>query len=232
MEAALRALVPCSEALGRLEEAQKRYAVALAARPDDPETLHQAAGFFARQGQPARAEAVLRKLLGGRGTRDSGAGEASAARGRRELALVLAMQGGHRRCEEALALLGENAVKQQETVDDQRALAQDRVPEAHAHVEEAVRLEGPDAELLDTRALLHLKGGQPRRALADLEQAIEQSPSPMKSLHLALAYQRAGEGWKAGAALRKAVDAGWPLSRLPALEQSVFAELIAGLRAR
>ena len=52
---------------------------------------------------------------------------------------------------------------------------------------------GPRAELLDTRAKVHLTLGQTASAVKDLEQATAENPTAPRYFHLALAH------WKAAA---------------------------------
>lgn len=65
--------------------------------------------------------------------------------------------------------------------------------EALALIDRAIALEGPTAELLDTRATVYVALNQPSKAIADLKTSIEDSPSPMKYFHLAQAYRASGQ---------------------------------------
>src|SRR5262249_29394488 len=56
------------------------------------------------------------------------------------------------------------------------ALSQ-RAPEARELIEIAIRLAGPQAELLDTRAVVALQSNQVDQAVRDLQDAIAQQPS-------------------------------------------------------
>ncbi len=95
-------LARCYEAADRLELAERYYGEAVNRRPDDGATLIAAATFHLRLKHAARAEPLLRRLLG------SGV-EAAAADlewARRELAMLLADDGDDAKYEEAGRLLG------------------------------------------------------------------------------------------------------------------------------
>jgi tetratricopeptide (TPR) repeat protein len=96
------ALAPGYELLGQVPKAQEQYELVLAAEGGRPDVLRSVAAFYARSGQPAKAEACLRRLL------DLPAAGPLAAETRRLLAVVLAGTGRYDRCREALALLEQN----------------------------------------------------------------------------------------------------------------------------
>jgi predicted Zn-dependent protease len=102
------------EALGRLSEAEAQYVAMLAAKPSEPAILAEAARFYGRTSQPAKAEPVLRKLIAARPT-----SAMMTAWVRRELAQTLAVQGGYPRFREALSLLETNAIGGETTEDRQ-----------------------------------------------------------------------------------------------------------------
>jgi tetratricopeptide (TPR) repeat protein len=110
--------------------------------------------------------------------------------------------------------------------------------EAQARIEKAIENAGPQAELLDTQAWVHLQAGRAEDAIKDLDKAIAQGAAPMFQLHLAMAYQRTGdtkravkEYDKAVEEYDKAVDAGPKAAQrslaeiVPASEQAAFAQL-------
>jgi tetratricopeptide (TPR) repeat protein len=99
------ALAPCWEALGKKQDAEAILTKALAAAPQDARLLSQCAGFYVRNGQSARAEALLRRLI----DPAAAAPEGTVVRARRELAVLLTRAGGSQGFREALALLEENA---------------------------------------------------------------------------------------------------------------------------
>src|SRR5205814_787854 len=63
--------------------------------------------------------------------------------------------------------------------------------EALVAINTAINLVGSDGELLDTRALVCLRLNDPEQAQRDLQDAIAQSPSAGRYLHLAVAQQMA-----------------------------------------
>jgi len=95
-------LARCYEAAGRLDLAERYYGEAVNRRPDDGATLIAAATFHLRLDHAGRAESLLRRLPGP-GVEASAADLAWA---RRELAMVLAADGGDAKVDEAAAVLG------------------------------------------------------------------------------------------------------------------------------
>jgi len=79
--------------------------------------------------------------------------------------------------------------------------------EARRLIEAAIEEIGPLPDLLDTRGLVRLAGGDAAGAVADLREACLQ-PSAAKYLHLAAAELAAGDEQAAGEALAKARTAG------------------------
>src|SRR5205085_8986245 len=112
-------LAPCYEGLGRTEQAAGQYQLALAARPDDPAVMRDAAGFYARTGQPAKAVPVLRRLI----DPATKAPEATVAWARRALAVTLPVMGDYRQFREAIALVEANGT-------GDKAAAEDRLTKA------------------------------------------------------------------------------------------------------
>ncbi len=62
--------------------------------------------------------------------------------------------------------------------------------EALASIQKAIDGIGRRADLLDTRGLVYLKLGKADTALADLEEAVAEAPTPTRLFHLAKAYQQ------------------------------------------
>jgi tetratricopeptide (TPR) repeat protein len=113
------ALAACYEALGQNSLAEGQYQAALHAIPDEFIVLHQAAAFFLRAGQPAKAQPHLRALA-----RPANAAPAEqVAWARRQLALIVAEPGSPANVREALALIEQNCAACGETVEDRRARA-------------------------------------------------------------------------------------------------------------
>jgi tetratricopeptide (TPR) repeat protein len=133
-------LAPCSEALGKVEEAGKFYQQA-AEQDQSATSLHELARFYVRTGRTTEAEAPLRKILG----REVKTSDEDAGQARRELATLLA--GMPNRFAEALSLVG---------------LAAD----GSGRVTEKTKLTGPDA-VIEQRIRARVLAAAPMAALRD-----------------------------------------------------------------
>lgn len=111
-------LGPCYEFIGQMDKAAEQYAAALAAKPGDPGVMRVAALAFARAGDAARSEALLRKIF----EPATRAPEALAAWARRTLAVNLAGRN-YQRFKEGIALLEQNARRVGISHEDQRVRA-------------------------------------------------------------------------------------------------------------
>ena len=105
------------EALGRRDEAEEQYLIALKAQPDAAR-LHDAAAFYLRGGDVKKAEPLLHRLIDDEGRDDP----AAAAWGRRSLAMAWASTGDYKQSQAALDLLDEN-LRSRKTPEDERAKA-------------------------------------------------------------------------------------------------------------
>jgi tetratricopeptide (TPR) repeat protein len=85
-------------------------------------------------------------------------------------------------------------------------------------INHAIRAKGPLAEYLDTRGMIYLGMGDPKRAVADLEAAFRASPTTPKYFHLAQAYLQLNQKDKARKVLEVGKTRGLPggLHRLEA----------------
>jgi tetratricopeptide (TPR) repeat protein len=103
--------------------------------------------------------------------------------------------------------------------------------EALRLVQAAIDRAGPVAELLDTRAVVHLTAGRAGPAGPDQRQAGAPSPAPSATayFHLARAYHLAQNPVAALDAYRKAAGAGLRAEDLHPLERPAFRELTAAL---
>jgi tetratricopeptide (TPR) repeat protein len=104
--------------------------------------------------------------------------------------------------------------------------------EAVALIGKAVEARGPRAELLDTRAVAHLTLGQTQQALADLEQALADAPTPAKYFHLARSHHMARNPEAARQALTRATAAGLSAERLHPAERETYRRLVAELQQK
>jgi tetratricopeptide (TPR) repeat protein len=102
------------------------------------------------------------------------------------------------------------------------ALTEGRPGEALELISAALELAGPHPEMLDTRAMVYLKGDQADLAVQDLQQAIALAPSALKYAHLAMAHQASRNRLAAAEALLKAKDLGLTESELHPAERKRF----------
>lgn len=103
--------------------------------------------------------------------------------------------------------------------------------EALALMTKAIDLAGPMAELLDTRAMIHLALHQPEAALKDLGDAIDQQQNnPTYYLHQSMAHLLAKDRGSALASLQKAKDSKLDPDTLHPLEKQQYMRLLADLR--
>lgn len=102
--------------------------------------------------------------------------------------------------------------------------------EATKMTQEAIQILGPTSDLLDTRALAYLAEGKNKEAIADLQIAIEDSPSTSKYFHLAIAEKEAGNVEAAKTALAKAQESPLDIARFTPLEKKSLAKLTAELQ--
>ena len=75
---------------------------------------------------------------------------------------------------------------------------------ALAEINRAIDLIGPQADLLDTRGMIHLRLKQTNDAINDLQIAVKNAPSANKLFHLAQAYFQANDKEKARECLKQA----------------------------
>jgi cellulose synthase operon protein C len=80
----------------------------------------------------------------------------------------------------------------------------DAAGQAMAFADRAIELYGASGEMLDTRARILIAAGKYDRALADLKDALNQSPSPLRYFHLALAQWKMDRPEEAVKAFREA----------------------------
>jgi Flp pilus assembly protein TadD len=95
---------------------------------------------------------------------------------------------------------------------------------------QAIDAHGPRPELLDTRAVLYLAMNEPAKAVADLEHAVADGPTPTKFYHLARAHHQARDVVAARRALARATEGGLTEERLPPPEREAFRRLRAELK--
>jgi tetratricopeptide (TPR) repeat protein len=167
--------------------------------------------------------------------------EAALEKQPRAVALLLALaevQMGQGRPGEAVALYRRVLRQDRDNVIALNNLAffvglqEGKRSEALALINRALAVAGPDAELLDTRAVLYLSGEQPEQALQDLQQAIGQAPSAGKYFHLAQAHLQAKNRSAARLAYHKALQLGLRPANLGPLERRPLAQLVREFGSR
>jgi tetratricopeptide (TPR) repeat protein len=105
------------------------------------------------------------------------------------------------------------------------ALKPRKAEEALGYINQAIEIAGPMAHLLDTRAVVYLALEQSGSAIADLENALADSPSAFRYFHLARAHRMAGHLEAAAEAFRKAAESGLEPDQLHPAERLAFREM-------
>ena len=101
---------------------------------------------------------------------------------------------------------------------------------AQGLIEKAITIAGPQALLLEIRANVFLASGQTEKALADMQEVIEQQAGPVQYFHLALVQQRLGRRAEAAESLREAQTLHIRPTSLHPLERPGYAELMRELQ--
>ncbi len=106
-------------------------------------------------------------------------------------------------------------------IQDQR-----KAEEALTLIERTIELAGPVAALLDTRAVVRIRTGEPAKAIGDLETLRASNPAHAASaVHLGWAYQLSGRSVDAKKAFRTADELGWKLANADPLERTLMAKV-------
>jgi Tfp pilus assembly protein PilF len=101
--------------------------------------------------------------------------------------------------------------------------------DALAMIERSIQVQGPRAELLDTRGVVQLALGKTEAAVADFVTATADAPTPTRLFHLARAHQRGNNREAALTALRRAQTAGLKPEQLHPLERQMYQVVVAAL---
>ena len=96
-------------------------------------------------------------------------------------------------------------------------------------IQQAIELDGPQAEFLDTRAVAHLTMGNADLAVKDLDEAIAEAPTAHRYFHLAQAHHLAGKRSAAIDALRRARNLGLTETTVDPLERQAYHRLVGEL---
>jgi tetratricopeptide (TPR) repeat protein len=99
------------------------------------------------------------------------------------------------------------------------------------YVNQAIGLQGPRPDFLDTRGIVYLAIGDKQRAIADLKNAVAGDPkrSPAKLFHLAQAYLEVQDREKAKRTFTEAKTNGLAPSALHRLEEPVYRRVVTEL---
>jgi tetratricopeptide (TPR) repeat protein len=97
--------------------------------------------------------------------------------------------------------------------------------EALEIINKAIQIGGPRAELLDTRAVIYLTLERPGPAIADLQEAIADAPTPARYFHLARAQHQARNQGAAVKAFRIAQNAGLEPQHLHPVERVAYVQM-------
>jgi tetratricopeptide (TPR) repeat protein len=92
-------------------------------------------------------------------------------------------------------------------------------------VEEAARIMGPNSDILDTRAVVHISKGNYQNAVHDLELSVTDGPTASKYFHKAQAHLMAGQNSKAVEAWEKAEALGLDLDEINLMEHELYGQL-------
>jgi len=110
------------------------------------------------------------------------------------------------------------------------SLSGGNLDEARDLIEKALTTAGPQPALLDTSATVYLALGQAEKALATMQEVLEQQPTANRHFHLALILQKLGRTEEATKELKKAQDMQIRVESLHPLERSTYLDLLRTLQ--
>jgi tetratricopeptide (TPR) repeat protein len=105
----------------------------------------------------------------------------------------------------------------------------EKSPEALELINRAMQSHGPQAALLDTRAVIYLGMGKDGPAIADAKKAVADAPTALRQFHLARAYRQAGRSAAAQEALQQARRLGLDAHRMHPSERPVLQKMLQEL---
>ena len=111
------------------------------------------------------------------------------------------------------------------------ALRSTRTADAEQLIDDAIRIAGPQALLLNTKSLVLMSASKPREAIAVLRQAISERETAVARFRLALAYRMVDDRTAAARELQRAAKLGLNTARIQPLEQKNLESLRAWLRS-
>lgn len=103
--------------------------------------------------------------------------------------------------------------------------------EAIQLIQKAIDINGPMAELLDTRGMVQVSLNKPEEAIKDIEAALVERPDWLKFLHLAVAQLRANRIEAVSDAYQEAERRGLNERQVPPLERKFFVEVKQAVEA-
>jgi tetratricopeptide (TPR) repeat protein len=106
------------------------------------------------------------------------------------------------------------------------ALQKAKGPEPEQLIDQAIKLQGRTAVLLDTRAVVLMNAGRYQEAVQELKEAIGQQPKAIYYFHLAQAHTGAKNPAAAADAVKKAVSLGISQAHVHPLEGAGYRQLI------
>ena len=110
------------------------------------------------------------------------------------------------------------------------AMQKSNLDEAEILINRAIAYSGAMATMLDSRAVVYLCANKPDKALADMNEALNDGKTPVRLFHQAWAYAELGRKVDASETLAMAQKAGLSESSLDAYERPVYAKLCNELR--
>ena len=110
------------------------------------------------------------------------------------------------------------------------AVTKENANEALTLTNDAIKVVGPTADLLDTRALAYMAQGKVDLALTDLRVAATDAPSGSKYFHLAQAEKQAKNLDAVRDALAKAQEAGLQVGQFSPVERKLYTQLTDELK--
>jgi len=99
-------------------------------------------------------------------------------------------------------------------------------------ITQAIEIDGPSANLLDTRGKIHLVSGQTEEAIKDLEDAVTERPQANFYFHLAQAYLQSNNRLAAERAWQKARDLKLSENNVNRVEIAEYRKLLAMLEPK
>jgi len=111
------------------------------------------------------------------------------------------------------------------------AMQKTKLEESLDLVNKAIQRSGPLASMLDSRASVYIALGQADKAIADVQEAIADSATPVRLFHLAQAYALTGKNFDAAETITKANKAGLKPDMLQPPELPEYEKLQSLLKA-